>query len=131
MAINPNFIATPRFASVSTGTAAVTSTEPATASVTVVLTMQAAGRVDSVYVRYLGGNTQSTVMRFFVTPSGGSPSLVHEESLPALTTLSNTAANSYILWRPNLVLPNAATLGVTIGTAVSNGFRVSSEYGEF
>jgi hypothetical protein len=131
MAINPSFIATPKFSSISTGTAAVTSTEPATASVQVVLTMAAAGRVDSVFIRYLGNNTQSTVMRFFVYTGSGTQSLVHEESLPALTTVSNTLANQYVVWRPNIVLPSAATLGVTIGTAVSNGFRVSAEYGEY
>lgn len=132
MALNPQFVGTPRFASASTGTAANTNTTPSAASVTAVLTMGATGgRIDSVYVRYQGGNTQSTVLRFFVTPSGGSPALVHEESLPALTTLSQTQANNAVIWRPSLVLPASASLGVLIGTAVTSAFTVAVEYGEF
>lgn len=119
----PIFGITPHSSWVQTSASAVTSTDGTDANVKTVFIAGANGsRIDEVYM-VLSATNLATVVRFWVN-NGSSASvatnntLVHEESFPA-NTLSQTAASTYNVWRPNLVLPSGYKLLVAAGTATT------------
>lgn len=132
MALNPNFAATPKIATVGTGTSANTNLN-GSGTVTTLLSMSlSGGRVDTVYCRPTGSTSTATALRFFVSPTGSTTAfrLIHEETLP-INTLTQVGASTPVIWRANLVMPASALLGVTIGNALGAEWQVSAEYGEF
>lgn len=134
MASSPTFVGTPRFTNIivnnsNAGDAAYVS--PTT--IATVLTMAAAGRIDSVYVTPVGTNA-ATSLRLWVDTvgtGGAANRLIYDVTVPAATS-ATTSALVPVLWKPGLVLPANAVLRATVAnTAVTNGVCVSVEYGEF
>ena len=129
--INPIFVATPRFASASTGVNANTALD-GSGTITTLFTAGSNGSyIEDVYLTHLGTNV-ATVVRFFVdiTGLGTSYKLLHEETMAA-NTLSQTADSVSNYWGANIVLPAGATVGITIGTAIAAGIMVSAVGGDF
>lgn len=132
MATTPVFAATPKISSADSGTTQNTNLN-GSGTITHVLTVGASGgRIDTVYCRPLGTTGTATALRFFVSPTGSTTAfkLIHEETLPA-NTLSQLAASTPVIWRSNLIMPANSTLGITIGTALTVGWQVTAEHGDF
>lgn len=134
MATSPVFVGTPKFTNTIVNNA--NAGDPAYSAPTTIatlLTMAAAGRIDSVYITPIGTNA-ATSLRLWVDTvgSGGAANKLVYDVTVAATTSTTVAALIPVLWAANLVLPAAAVLRATVAnTAVTNGVCVSVEYGEF
>jgi len=134
MATSPVFVGTPKFTNtIVNNTNAGDPAYTAPATIATLLTMSAAGRIDSVYITPVGTNG-ATSLRLWVDTvgSGGSNNKLIYDVTIAATTSTTVAALVPVTWAANLVLPASAVLRATVAnTAVTNGVCVSVEYGEF
>jgi hypothetical protein len=132
----PIFIGTPNVQWSGSMTAANTDTSMATGTSYAVYTASANGsKVEDLYITYLGTLAGATVLRLFVnngssTGTAANNTLVTEITVPALT-ISQTAANTPIVVRLNLVLKANYVLRATLGTAAANGIAVTAVGGDY
>lgn len=134
MATSPIFVGTPKFTNTVVNNA--NAGDPAYSAPTTVatlLTMAAAGRIDSVYITPVGTNAATSVRIWVDTVgSGGANNKLIYDATVAATTSTTVAALVPVFWAANLVLPASAVLRATVAnTAVTNGVCISVEYGEF
>ena len=134
MASTPIFVGTPKFVNAivnnSNGGDPAYSSPTTTATI---LTMSAAGRIDTIRITPVGTNAATSVRLWVDTvgSSGANNRLLKDFTVGA-TTSTTVAALTDITWTPGLVLPANAVLRATVAnTAVTNGVCVSVEYGEF
>ena len=134
MATSPIFVGTPKFTNTVVNNA--NAGDPAYSAPTTIatlLTMSAAGRIDSVYITPIGTNAATSVRLWVDTVGSGGTNnkLIYDATIPA-TTSTTVAALVPVFWAANLVLPASAVLRATVAnTAVTNGVCISVEYGEF
>jgi hypothetical protein len=132
----PIFIGTPNVQWSGSMTAANTDTSMATGTSYAVYTASANGsKVEDLYITYLGTLAGATVLRLFVnngssTGTAANNTLLTEITVPALT-ISQTAANTPIVVRLNLVLKANYVLRATLGTAAANGIAVTAVGGDY
>lgn len=134
MASSPIFVGTPKFSNTIVNNA--NAGDPAYSAPTTVatlLTMAAAGRIDTVRITPVGTNGATSIRLWVDTVgSGGSNNKLVKDFTLAAATSTTVAALTELVWNPGLVLPANAVLRATVAnTAVTNGVCVSVEYGEF
>lgn len=133
---SPIFIGTPNQQWSGSMTAANTDTSMATGTSYLVYTAGSNGsKVEDLYITYLGTLAGATIVRLFVnngssTGTAANNALFQEIAVPALT-ISQSAINTPILTRLNLVLKAGYKLYATLGTAATNGLQCVAVGGDY